>query len=415
MSTVLENKPVAQDNLAEKLNFSKNLQAVTNKIHATSNIDEIMLELSQDICALFNADRLTLYLVSEDKTSIVSKVKTGLNSFKDLKLPIAEQSIAGFVAVHKKMINIRDVYDEKELKSYSPHLNFLKQVDTKTGYRTKQMLVAPVLDAQTKDLIGVVQIINSKAGQPFLPMIEEGATHVCETLAIAYKQRQKPALAVRGKYDHLVTNAVISAEELDLATRSSRRKNLDIETVLIDEFQVKVQAIGEALAAYFGVPYEPFKADRVKPMDLMKNMSREFVESSMWLPVDDTKDGIIVLTVDPEKIRGSIFDSFLSGRPDGTGLGLAIALMIRAAVGASPWDVFHLGATRHVPMSFGMVMVVTALAVLLACGRWLSTVVACSGFPKWMPLHRSRLPHELLRNLDPLGAHSRCRGAPQGG
>jgi light-regulated signal transduction histidine kinase (bacteriophytochrome) len=111
MSTVLENKPVAQDNLAEKLNFSKNLQAVTNKIHATSNIDEIMLELSQDICGLFNADRLTLYLVSDDKSSIISKVKTGLNSFKDLKLPIAEQSIAGFVAVHKKMINIRDVYD----------------------------------------------------------------------------------------------------------------------------------------------------------------------------------------------------------------------------------------------------------------------------------------------------------------
>ena len=169
MSSVLETKPVAQDNLAEKLNFSKALQSVTNRIHATSNIDEIMLELSQDICGLFNADRLTLYLMSEDKTSIVSKVKTGLNSFKDLKLPIAEQSIAGFVAVHKKMINIRDVYDEKELKAYSPQLNFLKQVDVKTGYRTKQMLVAPVIDAQTKELIGVMQIINSKSGQPFPP------------------------------------------------------------------------------------------------------------------------------------------------------------------------------------------------------------------------------------------------------
>ena len=55
--------------------------------------------------------------------------------------------VAGFVAVHKKMINIRDVYDEKELKAYSPQLNFLKQVDVKTGYRTKQMLVAPVLEA----------------------------------------------------------------------------------------------------------------------------------------------------------------------------------------------------------------------------------------------------------------------------
>ncbi len=305
MSSVLENKPVAQDNLAEKLNFSKSLQSVTNRIHATSNLDEIMLELSQDICGLFNADRLTVYLVSEDKASIVSKVKTGLNSFKDLKLPIAEQSIAGFVAVHKKLINIRDVYDDKELKAYSPQLNFLKQVDVKTGYRTKQMLVVPVTDSQSKDLIGVIQLINSKSGQPFPPVMEEGAAHVAETLAIAARQRQKPVAGLKGKYDHLVSNAVISAEELELATRSARRKNLDIETVLIDEFQVKLSAIGEALAAYFDVPYEPHKADRVKPMDLMKNMSREFVESSLWIPVDESKEGIMILTTDPEKIRGS--------------------------------------------------------------------------------------------------------------
>ena len=305
MSSVLENKPVAPDNLAEKLTFSKSLQSVTNRIHATSNLDEIMLELSQEICGLFNADRLTIYLVSEDKTSIVSKVKTGLNSFKDLKLPIAEQSIAGFVAVHKRMINILDVYDDKELKGYSPQLNFLKQVDVKTGYRTKQMLVVPVMDSQSKELIGVIQLINSKSGQPFPPVMEEGAVHVAETLAIAARQRQKPVAGVKGKYDHLVSNAVISAEELELATRSARRKNLDIETVLIDEFQVKLDKIGEALAAYFVVPYEAHKADRVKPMDLMKNMSREFVESSLWVPIDETKDGIIILTTDPEKIRGS--------------------------------------------------------------------------------------------------------------
>ncbi len=303
MSTVLETKPGAHDNLAEKLDFSKGLQAVANKIHAASNIDEIILELSQDICGLFNADRLTIYLVSEDKTAIISKVKTGLNSFRDLKLPIAEQSIAGFVAVHKKMVNIRDVYDDKELKSYSPQLNFLKQVDLKTGYRTKQMMVAPVLDPQAKDLIGVVQIINSKNGQPFPTVMEEGVMPLCETLAIAFRQRQKAAVLVKGKYDHLVSNAVISAEELDLATRSARRKNLDIETVLVDEFQVKAPAIGEALAAYFGVPYEPFKADRIKPIDLMKNMSRDFVESSGWVPIEDTKDGIVILTIDPERIR----------------------------------------------------------------------------------------------------------------
>src|SRR3990172_8488283 len=166
MSTVLQSKPAAADNLAEKLNFQQKLQTVTNKIHATKNIDEIILELSQELCGLFNADRLTIYMLSEDKGSIISKVKTGLNSFKDIKLPINEQSIAGFVAVNKRLVNIRDVYDDVELKSYSPQLNFLKAVDAKTGYWTKQMLVSPVVEGKGKELIGVIQIINSNTEHP---------------------------------------------------------------------------------------------------------------------------------------------------------------------------------------------------------------------------------------------------------
>lgn len=46
--------------------------------------------------------------------------------------------------------------------------------------------------------------------------------------------------------------------------------------------------------------------------------------------------------------------------------GLAIALMIEGAVGASPWDIFHLGVSLHVPLSFGTIMIVTAIGVLLA-------------------------------------------------
>lgn len=46
--------------------------------------------------------------------------------------------------------------------------------------------------------------------------------------------------------------------------------------------------------------------------------------------------------------------------------GVAIALMIEGAVGASPWDVFHLGVARHVPLSFGVVMIIVAVVVLLA-------------------------------------------------
>ncbi len=308
MSTVFESKPQTGHNLAEvtsRLEFQKRLQAVTNKIHATSNIDEIMLELSQEICSLFDAERLTIYVVSEDKTSIISKVKTGLTSFKDLKLPINEQSIAGFVALSKKLINIKDVYDEKELRTYNPNLNFLKEVDKRTGFRTRHMLGVPVVDKATNELIGVVQIINSKNGQPFSIVTEEAAAHLGETLEIALRQRTRPAAALHGKYDHLVVNAVLSAEEMELATRSARRKNLDIENILIDEFQVKPSAIGEALAQFFKVAYEPFKQDRIKPPDLLRNLKRDYAESSHWVPVEDVKEGLIVVTTDPEKVRAS--------------------------------------------------------------------------------------------------------------
>jgi type II secretory ATPase GspE/PulE/Tfp pilus assembly ATPase PilB-like protein len=291
--------------VGSRLTFFKNLQAVTNKIHATSNIDEIMLELSQDICALFNADRLTVYSVGEDKASIVSKVKTGLNSFKDLKLPIADQSIAGHVALSKRIVNIHDVYDDAELRALSPNLRFLQEVDKRTGYRTKQMLVAPVVESQSGDLLGVVQIINNKAGVPFAAVAEEGIKGLCETLAIAFTQRAKPASVVRSKYDHLVLDAVISAQELELAARAARRKGVDVEEILQTEFQVSSTALGAALAKFFGVAYECYKADRIKPLDLLKNLKRDYVEQNQWLPIEEGPDGVVVLTMDPEQVKSS--------------------------------------------------------------------------------------------------------------
>ena len=304
MSAVLSHHAGPQVDANVRLAFQKQLQAVTNKIHATSNIDEIMLEVSADICVLFNADRLTIYSVNEDKQAIVSKVKTGLNSFKDLKLPIAEHSIAGYVALAKKTINIRDCYDDAELKSINPNLRFLQEVDKRTGYRTKQQLVAPIADAQNQELIGVIQIINNKAGVPFGPLTEEGVAELSQTLAIAFRQRQKPQ-QVRTKYDYLIAEAVISAGEFELASRQARKKAVDVEQILVEEFQVKIPAIGGALSKFFGVPYEAFKPDRVKPMELLKNLKREYVEQNQWLPIDDTKEGLVVLCLDPERIRSS--------------------------------------------------------------------------------------------------------------
>ncbi len=306
MINVSQNAASGEDALAQKMSFQQKLQALTGKVHGAANFDETMLELSQELCDLFEADRLTIYVISEDKGSIVSKVKTGLVSFKDIKLPINEQSIAGFVAMHKRVLNIRDVYDDAELKSYSPQLRFLKAVDVKTGYRTRQMLIAPVLDPKTRELIGVAQIINSRSGRPFVPLMDECVAQLTEALAVAFQQRQRPAtMQLRSKYEALIANRVLTSDELELAQRSARRKNLDLESVLVDEFQVKPPELGNALAVYFGVPYEPFRPDRIRPSDLLRNMSREFCETNQWLPLGDDSDGLLIMTVDPEQTRAS--------------------------------------------------------------------------------------------------------------
>ena len=288
---------------SSRLQFTKNLNDVINKVHAANNIDEIMLDVSKDICTAFNADRLTIYVVGEDNASLISKVKTGLNSFKDLKLPIAEQSVAGYVGVHKKTLNIKDVYDEQELASHSSNLRFLQEVDKRTGYRTKQMLIVPILDPDG-GLVGVIQVINNKAGVPFTESVEEGLQELAQSMAVALRQRQKTHI-VKTKYDFLVSDAVLSVAEFELATRTARRKGVDVEEVLIDEFQVTTAVLGKALSNFFGVGYEPFKLDRIKPGDLLRNLKREYVESSHWVPVEENQDGLVILTTDPERIQAS--------------------------------------------------------------------------------------------------------------
>ena len=308
MSTVMAANTAAKNagDIRLKLEFNKNLNQVSNKIHATGNVDEIMLDVSKDICALFNADRLTIYVVGEDNISLVSKVKTGLNSFKDLKLPIAEQSIAGYAAMHKKLLNIKDVYDEKELAQYSAYLRFLQEVDKRTGYRTKQMLVAPILDSANGGLAGVIQVINNKAGVPFTMLVEEGVQELAQTMAVALRQHQRQQEStVKTKYDYLVADGVLSAAEFELATRTARRKGIDVEEVLIDEFQVGIPALGKALSSFFGVPYDAYRGDRLKPTELLKNLRREYVESSHWIPIEETQEGLMILTTDPERIQAS--------------------------------------------------------------------------------------------------------------
>jgi GAF domain-containing protein len=290
------------DQIAKSLEFSRKLQVVTNRIHATTNLDQIMLDMSGNICDMFNCDRLTLFAVSGDKKFIYSKLKTGIESEKDLVLPINSSSIAGWVAQSGRTVRIANVYDKAELKEYDEDLHFSHAVDQITGYHTKQMIAAPIFREHSDELLGVIQLLNNRANDSFTSADEEGVTELSETMAIAFAQRLKPAVVATSKYDSLIVDAVLSREEFELATRSARRQNIDIEDVLIDEFQVPLAAVGQALAKAFNVRYESAGAIKTVQQQNNKQINRRVAEENSFLPIEDDGKSLILLTTDPEQV-----------------------------------------------------------------------------------------------------------------
>ena len=107
------------------------------------------------------------------------------------------------------------------------------------------------------------------------------------------------------KYDGLVFDATLSAAELEEALRIARAEQADIEDVLVSDFKVRLHQLGAALARYFGVPYEPFRPGRLKPVLLLRNLKAQFVEEYGWIPLDEDKHGLLVVALDPEQVRAS--------------------------------------------------------------------------------------------------------------
>ncbi|MCB1917608.1 MAG: Flp pilus assembly complex ATPase component TadA [Rhodocyclaceae bacterium] len=288
-----------------RLAFFKGLQSITTRIHATKNIDEIIFELSPDLCSLFHAERISIYTLDDSRSAIVSKIKSGLHEFNAIRLPISASSVAGYVAMSRQLLNIADAYDEEELRRIHTELHFRRDVDERSGFQSHQMLVAPIVDAHKGQLQGVVQLINTTHGGPFPTLAQEGLMGLAQTLGTAFAQRVQSTVGLRSRYEALVAEKVVSDEDLSEASRKARAAGVRTEEVLIDEFGIPLAQIGDALAKFYRMPYEPFRPERVKPLDLLRNLKREFIEQNLWLPIDESDKGIVIGTVDPDQVQAA--------------------------------------------------------------------------------------------------------------
>ena len=95
----MQAKPIPQNlqELQQKVAFAENVKRITDQIHAASDLDHILLDLRKEILSIFDAEDLTIFAFDSEKKEIFSKIPH-IDSVEEIRIPITEQSLAGFCA-----------------------------------------------------------------------------------------------------------------------------------------------------------------------------------------------------------------------------------------------------------------------------------------------------------------------------
>ena len=125
------------------------LVKIGQAVAAEKDINVLIRTIAEETKIALNADRCTVYLYDQEHNELYSKVATGLDDVKELRIP-ADKGLAGHVVQTGETINIKDAY-----KDY----RFNPDVDKKTGYRTKTILCMPIKNFN-QEIIGVFQVLN---------------------------------------------------------------------------------------------------------------------------------------------------------------------------------------------------------------------------------------------------------------
>ena len=301
--TESENKTVDNINVLKKeLEFSKRLVFITNKINASRDIDDILINLRESILSLFSADRVTIYVVDGANKEIVSRFKTGAE-INEIRVPISNTSLAGYSASSGKMANIVNAYDEGELKRISPELVFDRSWDEKTGYKSKQVLVAPI--KFKKYLLGVIQLVNKVNGKYFSLEDQKNVTEIAQVLGIAFYNHRKILQRGRAtKTDYLISNNIVTRKNLEDAMALARAKKDNVENVLIHNFSVAKEEVGKSLSAFYNARFIAFDEKMVIPGQLLKGLRPKYLKDNLFVPVGESDSKILIAMENPDYLPG---------------------------------------------------------------------------------------------------------------
>ncbi|OPY86583.1 MAG: Type II secretion system protein E [Syntrophus sp. PtaU1.Bin208] len=285
--------------LEKKLLLRKKMQDITNQIHAAQNIKQILVDLKESILNLFDAFSITIYVVDRLKNQIFSMMLAGAQ-IREIRVPINNKSISGYVANNGKTVNIADAYDTLELRKIDSELSFDMSWDKKTGFRTRQILCSPIF--HSGNLAGVIQILNKKGKGNFTEEEEGFVQEIAEVLGVAFYNQERYARRRKTRFDYLISRDLLKEEELDNAWEESREQKEPMESFLMKKHGISKEDIGKSLEEFYRCQFIKFDDKFPIPGDLLKNLKREYLLRELWVPLNKIEGNIQVIVDDPNNI-----------------------------------------------------------------------------------------------------------------
>ena len=286
--------------LKSEVEYRTKLQDICNKIYAASNLDEILVNLKNEITSLFDAERITVYVVDGKTRELVSRFKSG-TEVAEIRIPVSISSIAGYAAFKQRLLNVKNVYDDNELASIDRELRFDKRWDKKIGFVTKQVLAFPII--YKKYLLGVIQLINRKDGSSFMRIDEQAVDELSKILGIALYNQKRMAKSRTTKFDYLLENHILTQKELEKAIGDARQRKELVENVLISDLKIPKKEVGKSLSEFYKVPYAEYNPTFPIPGDLLAGLRVPFMRNNLWVPIRREGENIMIAIDNPHDIQ----------------------------------------------------------------------------------------------------------------
>jgi adenylate cyclase len=141
------------------------------------DLDKLLGRVGEATMDLLDCERATIFVLGPEENELVSRVASG-GDIKEIRIP-PSAGVAGAAFMSHKIDNVPDAYADAR---------FNQAVDKATGFKTRSILAAPILDRNGAS-VGVVQALN-KRGSPFGPDEERRVRAFSSQLAVALQNAQ---------------------------------------------------------------------------------------------------------------------------------------------------------------------------------------------------------------------------------